>query len=36
LLGVDQTKIYARKCSIKEISSNEKNEFLNKHHIQPD
>lgn len=34
LLGVDQTKIYARKCEIKEISSKEKNEFLNKHHIQ--
>ena len=34
LLGVDQTKIYARKCIIKEISSKEKNEFLNKHHIQ--
>ena len=34
LLGVDQTKIYARKCIIKKISSKEKNEFLNKHHIQ--
>ena len=34
LLGVDQTKIYARNCIIKEISSKEKNEFLNKHHIQ--
>jgi hypothetical protein len=34
LLGVNQTKIYARKCEIKEISSKEKNEFLNKHHIQ--
>ena len=30
LLGVDQTKIYARKCEIKELSSREKNEFLNK------
>ena len=34
LLGVDQTKIYARKCEIKEIDSKIKNEFLNKHHIQ--
>jgi G:T-mismatch repair DNA endonuclease (very short patch repair protein) len=34
LLGVDQTKIYARKCEIKEIDSKTKNEFLNKHHIQ--
>ena len=34
LLGVDQTKIYARKCIIKEISSKEKNEFLNLNHIQ--
>ena len=34
LLGVDQTKIYARKCEIKEINSKIKNDFLNKHHIQ--
>ena len=34
MLGVDQTKIYARKCEIKEIDSKTKNEFLNKHHIQ--
>ena len=34
LLGVEQTKIYARKCEIKEIDSKIKNEFLNKHHIQ--
>ena len=34
LLGVDQTKIYARKCEIKEIDSKTKNEFLNKYHIQ--
>ena len=36
LLGIDQIKIYARKCSIKEISSKEKNEFLNLNHIQGD
>ena len=34
ILGINQTKIYARKCIIKEISSKEKNEFLNKYHIQ--
>ena len=34
LLGINQTKIYARKCIIKEITSKEKNEFLNLHHIQ--
>ena len=34
LLGINQTKIYARKCTIKEIPSKEKNEFLNLHHIQ--
>ena len=27
-------RVYARKCSIKEISSTEKNTFLNKYHIQ--
>ena len=30
----DQQSIYARKCVIKEITSKEKNEFLNKTHIQ--
>lgn len=34
ILGVDQTKIYARKCIIKEIDSKIKNEFLNLNHIQ--
>ena len=34
LLGFDDKKIYARKCVIKEISSDEKNNFLNKTHIQ--
>ena len=34
ILGVDQTKIYARKCIIKEIDSKTKNEFLNLNHIQ--
>jgi hypothetical protein len=30
----DNEKIYARKCHIKEISKTEKNEFLDKNHIQ--
>lgn len=36
ILGAQPKKntIYARKCCIKEISSTEKNIFLNKHHIQ--
>lgn len=29
-----QNKIYARKCEIKEVSISDKNEFLNKFHIQ--
>jgi G:T-mismatch repair DNA endonuclease (very short patch repair protein) len=34
LFNVEQERIYARKCIIKEISTQQKNEFLNKHHIQ--
>ena len=34
ILGVEQERIYARKCIVKEVSVKEKNEFLNKHHIQ--
>lgn len=34
ILGVDRKKIYARKCIVKEIDAKEKNEFLNKYHIQ--
>ena len=34
LFGVEQTRIYARKCKIKEISAKEKNDFLNQYHIQ--
>lgn len=34
ILGVEQEKVYARKCTVKEISVKEKNEFLNKYHIQ--
>lgn len=34
LFNVEQTKIYARKCLIKEISNTEKNDFLNQYHIQ--
>jgi hypothetical protein len=34
LFGIEQTKIYARKCIIKEISTELKNDFLNQFHIQ--
>ena len=34
ILGVYDEKVYARKCIIKEIDVKEKNEFLNKYHIQ--
>ena len=34
ILGIDQEKIYARKCIVKEIETKDKNEFLNKHHLQ--
>ena len=34
LFGVEQERIYARKCIIKEIDSNTKNIFLNRYHIQ--
>ena len=34
LLNIDQNRIFARKCEIKEISAKEKNEFLNQYHIQ--
>ena len=34
IFNKDQNKIYARKCTIKEITSKEKNEFLNRTHIQ--
>lgn len=33
-MNIYQTKIYARKCIIKEISVKEKNKFLNLYHIQ--
>jgi hypothetical protein len=33
-LGKSQNRIYARRCEIKEISVSEKNDFLNKNHIQ--
>ena len=33
-LGLIKNKIYARKCNIKEISTNDKNLFLNNNHIQ--
>lgn len=33
-LGICDNKIYARKCSIKEVSIKDKNIFLNKNHIQ--
>ena len=31
---INQIKINARKCEIKQITSNEKNIFLNKYHLQ--
>ena len=35
ILGKDTSeKVYGRKCIVKEISSKEKNDFLNKYHIQ--
>jgi hypothetical protein len=34
LFNVEQERIYARKCVIKEIDTITKNEFLNKYHIQ--
>ena len=34
ILNINQSKIYARKCIIKELSAKEKNIFLNENHIQ--
>lgn len=34
LLGIDRKRIYARKCQIKEISTKDKNIFLNQNHLQ--
>ena len=34
MLDIDTTRIYARKCEVKEISSKEAREFLDKHHFQ--
>lgn len=34
ILGINQQKIYARKCIIKELSNNECKEFLNNNHLQ--
>jgi hypothetical protein len=34
ILGLTENRIYARKCVIKEVSSKESKEFLNKNHIQ--
>ena len=34
ILDIDTTRIYARKCEVKEISSKEAKEFLNKYHFQ--
>lgn len=33
-LGIYNTRIFARKCTIKEIQNNEYKEFLNKYHLQ--
>lgn len=34
IFGLTENKIYARKCIIKEISTKQSNDFLNKNHIQ--
>ena len=34
ILGVEQEKVYARKCIVKEIDIKTKNDFLNEYHIQ--
>jgi len=34
ILGLNQNKIYARKCEVKHISKKTKGEFLDKYHIQ--
>lgn len=34
LMFINQTKVNARKCIIRQINSNEKNKFLNQNHIQ--
>lgn len=34
ILDIDTTRIYARKCEVKEISSKEAREFLDMHHFQ--
>lgn len=34
ILGVTENKLYARKCEIKEVSSEVASDFLNKNHIQ--
>ena len=34
LLGINQEKIYARKCIIKEVSQKEKSQFLEQNHLQ--
>jgi len=34
ILGLTENKIYARKCTIKEVSSKETKKFLNNNHIQ--
>jgi G:T-mismatch repair DNA endonuclease (very short patch repair protein)/endogenous inhibitor of DNA gyrase (YacG/DUF329 family) len=34
ILGVEQERVFARKCTIKEISTQSKNKFLNENHIQ--
>ena len=36
LLGLNQTKIYARKCVIKEVNNTEKRQFLGINHLQGD
>lgn len=33
ILDINQEKIYAKKCIVKEIETKDKNEFLNEHHL---
>jgi uncharacterized C2H2 Zn-finger protein len=34
IFGLSETRIFARKCEVREVSKKEKSEFLNSHHLQ--
>ena len=36
ILHKNETKVYARKCEIREVSSHDKREFISQHHVQSD